>query len=64
MTEAELRSAIAGPAAEAGLEIDARLVEAVVAEARGPDALDPGGGVLPLVSQAMAATWEQREETG
>lgn len=62
MTEAELRLAITGPAAEAGLEVDAQLLDAVVAEAHGSGgSIDPGSGALPLVSQAMAAAWEQRE---
>jgi WD domain, G-beta repeat len=62
MSEAELRLAITGPAAEAGLTVEAALVEAVVSELRGEGAEGGlGSGVLPLVSQAMAATWERRE---
>jgi len=60
MSEAELRLAVTGPAAEAGLNVEPALVEAVIAELReGISGL--GSGVLPLMSQAMAATWELRE---
>ena len=60
MSVAELRLAITGPAGEAGLAVEPALVEAVIGELReGPDGL--GSGVLPLMSQAMAATWECRE---
>jgi Novel STAND NTPase 1 len=62
MSEAELRQAITGPAAEAGLAVETALVESVISDLRngGADG-DLGSGVLPLVSQAMAATWERRE---
>ena len=60
MSVAELRLAITGPAAEAGLAVEPALVEAVIGELReGAGGL--GSGVLPLMSQAMAATWECRE---
>ena len=62
MTEAELRLTITGPAAEAGLTVEPALVEAAVSELRGDWAgAGLGTGVLPLISQAMAATWEHRE---
>ena len=61
MSEAELRLAITGPAAEAGLAVEPALVEAVTAELREGAAGGPGSGVLPLMSQAMAATWQYRE---
>jgi WD40 repeat protein/transcriptional regulator with XRE-family HTH domain len=66
MSEAELRLAITGPAAEADLAVEPALIEAAIAELRaGADGgLGSGGlgsGVLPLISQAMAATWEHRE---
>ena len=63
MTEAELRLAITGPAAEAGLALEPALVETLLADTLGRDldgSLD--GGVLPLVSQAMAATWSNAKE--
>ena len=61
MSEAELRLAVTGPAAEAGLVVEPAVAEAVVAELRGEAGCGLGSGVLPLMSQAMAATWERRE---
>jgi hypothetical protein len=60
MSEAELRLAVTGPAAEAGLVVEPAVVEAVIAELRGEAGGGLGTGVLPLMSQAMAATWERR----
>jgi WD40 repeat protein len=63
MTEAELREVVTGPAAEAGLAIDTELSDELAREVRDrPDAIELGSGVLPLVSQVMAATWEKRED--
>ena len=61
MSEAEVRLAVTGPAAEAGLVMEPTLVEAVVAELREGAGGGLGSGVLPLMSQAMAATWQYRE---
>src|SRR5262249_38884539 len=61
MSEAELRLAVTGPAAEAGLVVEPALVEAVITELRDEAGGGLGSGVLPLMSQAMAATWELRE---
>ncbi len=61
MSEAELRLAMTGPAAEAGLAVEPALVEAVVSELREGAAGGLGSGALPLMAQAMAATWERRE---
>ena len=61
MSEAELRLAVTGPAAEAGLVVEPAVVEAVIAELRDEAGGGLGRGVLPLMSQAMAATWERRE---
>jgi WD40 repeat protein/DNA-binding XRE family transcriptional regulator len=61
MSEAELRLAITGPAAEAGLVVEPALADAVLGELRDGTAQGVGSGVLPLMSQAMAATWEHRE---
>ena len=61
MSEAELRLAMTGPAAEAGLAVEPALVEAVIAELREGTGTGLGSGVLPLMSQAMAATWKLRE---
>ena len=63
MSEAELRLAVTGPAAEAGLAVEPAVVEAVIAELRDEAGGGLGSGVLPLMSQAMAATWERREGT-
>jgi WD40 repeat protein len=63
MTQMELSQAMIGPAVEAGLVVDSDLVEQVLADVRGrTDVQFPGGGVLPLVSQVMARTWEKRED--
>src|SRR6516164_3555843 len=61
MSEAELRLAVTGPAAEAGLAVEPAVVEAVIAELREEAGGGLGSGVLPLMSQAMAATWAHRE---
>src|SRR5271165_2005791 len=61
MSEAEVRLAVTGPAAEAGLVVEPAVVEAVIAELRDETGGGLGSGVLPLMSQAMAATWERRE---
>ncbi len=59
MTADELRSAIVGPAARAGLTVDAGLVGRVIA-----DALRGGGaGALPLLSHALLQTWRRRSGT-
>ncbi|MFC4117260.1 NACHT and WD repeat domain-containing protein [Nonomuraea zeae] len=62
MTESDLRRAVTGPAAAAGLELEPGLVESVLSDLRSH--ADEGGygtGVLPLLSQAMLLTWERRE---
>ena len=61
MSEAELRLAVTGPAAETGLAVEPALVEAVIADLREGAGGGLGSGVLPLMSQAMAATWQYRE---
>ena len=60
MTESELRVAITGPAEAAGLRIDPALTDTILGDLRVAGA-DRSAGVLPLLSQAMALTWEQRE---
>ena len=62
MSRAELRQVVTGPAVEAGLRVEPELVEAIIEDAYGPSGLlETGNAVLPLVSQAMAATWQQRD---
>ena len=60
MTESELRVAITGPAEAAGLRIDPGLTETILGDLRMAGG-DRSAGVLPLLSQAMTLTWEQRE---
>ena len=64
MTESDIRAAIIQPAARAGLTIENGLVEVIVRDARldGPRP-ELGAGVLPLLSQAMLATWQHRTGT-
>ncbi|OKI09262.1 hypothetical protein A6A06_00635 [Streptomyces sp. CB02923] len=51
---AELRDIIAEPAVRSGVQVDADLVEAVLAEAAGQP------GALPLVGHAMREAWHRR----
>jgi len=60
MTGSELRVAITGPAEAAGLRIDPGLTETILGDLRVAGG-DRSAGVLPLLSQAMALTWEHRE---
>ena len=60
MTESELRVAITGPADAAGLRIDPALTDTILGDLRAAGG-DGSAGVLPLLSQAMALTWERRE---
>jgi WD40 repeat protein len=60
MTESELRMAITGPADAAGLRIDPALTDTILGDLRTASG-DRGVGLLPLLSQAMALTWEKRE---
>jgi WD40 repeat protein len=56
MPEAGLRLAITGPAEASGLRVESPLVDAIVADARAD------GASLPMFSQALALTWENRED--
>jgi WD40 repeat protein len=60
MTESELRAAITGPADVAGLDIDPALTDTVLSDLRTAGG-DGGAAALPLLSQAMALTWDKRE---
>ncbi|MGB9374314.1 MAG: BTAD domain-containing putative transcriptional regulator, partial [Jiangellales bacterium] len=55
MSEADLRAAVEGPAHRAGLLLEPGLVDLLVQEVSG------GPGALPLLSHALARTWENRE---
>jgi WD40 repeat protein len=62
MSEAELREAITGPAYKAKLELEEGLAELLLREVAPPSrkaqsAHEPG--VLPLLSHALYATWDQ-----
>ncbi|MFA1550316.1 NACHT and WD repeat domain-containing protein [Actinomadura chokoriensis] len=63
MTEPDLRLAVIGPAAAAGLEIEPALVETILADLRADRAAGDGyeAGALPLLSHALRNTWERRE---
>lgn len=60
MTRPELQEAITGPAAAAGLQVDADLAETILADLR-TAGREEAEGVLPLLSQAMMLTWGRRE---
>ncbi|MEV4530813.1 trypsin-like peptidase domain-containing protein, partial [Streptosporangium sp. NPDC049304] len=70
MSEPELRRAITGPAAAAGLRVQDGLAEQVVrdliAHTRATADEAPGGGsvvgALPLLSMAMVRTWRHRHD--
>ncbi len=55
MGQAELRSAIQGPVAQAGLRLEPGLVDLLVREVEGSP------GALPLLSHVLRQTWRRRE---
>ena len=55
MGTSELRSAIEGPAAQAGLRLEPGLVDLLVRE------VDGSPGALPLLSHVLRQTWRRRE---
>ncbi|KRF23909.1 BTAD domain-containing putative transcriptional regulator [Phycicoccus sp. Soil803] len=55
MGPAELRSAVEGPAAQAGLRLEPGLVDLLVREVEGSP------GALPLLSHVLRQTWRRRE---
>jgi WD40 repeat protein len=57
MPQDALRRAIAGPAQASGVRVESALIDVIAADAH---AAGPGA-VLPLVSQALALTWENRD---
>ena len=56
MRDSELRRTVELPAQRAGLEIEHGLVEVIVGDVAGR------AGALPLLSSALAETWERRED--
>lgn len=61
MTEFDLRRAISGPADAAGLELDAALIDTILSDLRSADGGEDAAGALPLLSQAMLLTWDNRD---
>ncbi|MFC3448306.1 nSTAND1 domain-containing NTPase [Amycolatopsis speibonae] len=57
MTSEQLRTAVTGPAIDAGLSVESALLAEVLAEASG----EPGA--LPLVSHALLQAWRRRRGT-
>lgn len=57
MTVPQLRDAISRPAEAAGLKLEPGLVELLLS-----DAGAGGAGALPLLSHALLATWQERED--
>ncbi|XRQ06598.1 NACHT and WD repeat domain-containing protein, partial [Actinomadura welshii] len=67
MTEADLRLAVTGPAAAVGLEIEPGLVDTILGELRAGRTAGRAGdpapyeaATLPLLSQALRNTWDER----
>ncbi|HEY2286656.1 MAG TPA: AAA family ATPase [Streptosporangiaceae bacterium] len=56
MPDAGLRRAITGPAGASGLRVEGALIDAIVADT------SAAGASLPMFSQALALTWENRED--
>jgi DNA-binding SARP family transcriptional activator/WD40 repeat protein/type II secretory pathway predicted ATPase ExeA len=56
MRDSELRRVVELPARRAGLDVEAGLVEIIVADVAGR------AGALPLLSTALAETWELRQD--
>ncbi|AXE24677.1 hypothetical protein C0216_15480 [Streptomyces globosus] len=54
LTAEEIRSAVHGPAARAGLAVDEGFADLLAADLR-----DSGAGGLPLLSHALLSTWER-----
>jgi WD40 repeat protein len=61
MSESDLRRTITGPAQKAGLQLEPGLVESILSDLPGSPAGGYEAGALPLLSQAMRVTWENRE---
>jgi WD40 repeat protein len=56
MPDAGLRRAITGPAGASGLSVESGLIDAIVADT------SAAGASLPMFSQTLALTWENRED--
>ncbi|GIE28377.1 hypothetical protein Ait01nite_014220 [Actinoplanes italicus] len=65
MSESELREAVVGPAAEAGVRIPDDLAAVILDDLREHDLpVDFDCGALPLLSQVMFVMWQHRDATG
>ena len=64
MSADELEEAVVGPARSVGLRLEPGLVDVLLRDAglARSASTRPDAGVLPLVSHALAATWEQRKK--
>ncbi|MFD7323204.1 AAA family ATPase [Streptomyces sp. NPDC059875] len=60
MTTDELRAAIEGPAAAAGLGLDGGLADVILHEFGATTDGQPAAGALPLLSHVLWATWTRR----
>ena len=60
MSESDLRRTVTGPAEAAGLHVEAALTDTILADLRAAERRDIAGA-LPLLSQAMLLTWNERE---
>lgn len=60
LREAELRDAIEGPAAAAGLTVEAGLTNRLVQDAREGRSPDEAAGVMPFLAHALRETWLRR----
>ncbi|MFF4617062.1 WD40 repeat domain-containing protein [Nonomuraea jabiensis] len=61
MTVTQLRAAIEGPAARAGLSLEPGLTDLLLEDVGAGD-VEHSGGVLPLLSHALLATWQRRTD--
>jgi WD40 repeat protein len=61
MTDATLRRVITAPAEASGLRLEPGLADVILADLRTAGG-EQNAGLLPLLSEAMALTWEQRED--
>ncbi|WP_436776472.1 nSTAND1 domain-containing NTPase [Yinghuangia sp. YIM S09857] len=62
MSQADLRLAITGPAERAGLKVESGLVDTILGDLpSGRDDGAPGTGALPLLSEALRVTWENKD---
>ena len=60
MPEAALRRAVSGQAEASGLRVESALIDAIVADVHAAE-YGPDGAALPLLSQALSLTWENRD---